>query len=67
MTEDGRVETISTEMIDAGAEALRGRLQGGKMLRDWRQLPNSSKKKWRDYAAVVLTAASTASSKKLER
>lgn len=43
--------------IDAGAEALRQRLQGGKTLRPWPQIPNSSKKKWREYATVVLAAA----------
>lgn len=43
--------------IDAGAEALRQRLQAGKTLRPWPQIPNSSKKKWREYATVVLAAA----------
>jgi hypothetical protein len=48
--------------IDAGAEALRERLQGKKItLRPWRQIPNSSKRKWRDYAAVVLRAAMSVS------
>ena len=44
--------------IDAGADALRERLQGGakQKLRPWREIPNSSKRKWRDYAAVVLCA-----------
>ena len=43
--------------IDAGAEALRQRLQSGKVLRPWSKLPNSAKRKWQDYAAVVLCAA----------
>jgi hypothetical protein len=43
--------------IDKGAEALRQRLQGGKSIMPWIVLPNSRKKKWRDYAAVVLCAA----------
>lgn len=46
--------------IDAGAEALRQRLQGGKSLTSWAVLPNSRKKKWRDYASVVLIAACSA-------
>lgn len=43
--------------IDAGAAALRQRLQGGKKIRPWQELPNGPKRKWRDYAAVVLCAA----------
>src|SRR5271156_5634314 len=45
------------DMIDLGAEALRQQMQGGKQIRAWGTLPNSSKRKWRDYARVVLCAA----------
>lgn len=48
---------IPENEIDAGAEALRERLQGMKKLNPWNRLPNSAKKKWRDYSACVLTAA----------
>jgi len=48
---------ITFSEIDRGARALRDRLQGGKILTDWDDLPNSRKKKWRDYAACVLCAA----------
>lgn len=51
------VKNPTEAQIDVGAEALRQRLQGGKVLRPWREIPNSSKRKWRDYAAVVLCAA----------
>ena len=47
------------EMVDAGAKALRERMQGGKKLVDWERLPNSTKKKWREYSTLVLAAAST--------
>ncbi len=43
--------------IDAGAEALRQREQGGRILRSWDSLPNSAKKKWREKAETVLRAA----------
>jgi hypothetical protein len=43
--------------IDRGAEALRDRLQGGKRLTKWSELPTSRKKKWLDYARCVLNAA----------
>ena len=43
--------------IDRGAEALRDRMQGGKKLTDWEKLPSSRKKKWIEYATVVLNAA----------
>ena len=43
--------------IDAGAEALRRRMQGGKRLTEWDQLPNSTKNKWREYARIVCDAA----------
>jgi hypothetical protein len=48
---------ITDAEIDAGAAALRKRLQGGKKLRPWLYLPTSVKRKWRDYATCVLTAA----------
>ena len=43
--------------IDAGAEALRQRMQGGKLLTEWDRLPNATKKKWREYARIVCEAA----------
>jgi hypothetical protein len=43
--------------LDAGAEALRQRLQGGKKLNTWESLPNTTKNKWREYAEIVLDAA----------
>ena len=49
--------TFDEKEIDAGAEALRQRMQGGKRLLPWQEIPNSTKMKWRDYAVVVLTAA----------
>ena len=52
--------TVPANEIDAGAQALRDRLQGGKRLTEWSELPNSRKKKWLDYAACVLTAAASA-------
>lgn len=51
------IKSPSEAQIDAGAAALRQRLQGHRCLRVWAELPASSKRKWRDYAAVVLTAA----------
>jgi hypothetical protein len=45
--------------IDAGAQALRSRMQSGR-LTDWDRLPNSTKRKWRLHAACVLTAAASA-------
>lgn len=47
------------EEIDAGAEALRQHDQGGKKLRPWAELPNSAKRKWRDRASIVFSAAAT--------
>lgn len=49
---------FTTEQIDAGAEALRQHEQGGKNLNFWDTLPNSTKRKWRDKAMVVLNAVS---------
>lgn len=43
--------------IDAGAEALRQRQMSGKITRPWSALPNSDKRKWREYAEAVLRAA----------
>jgi hypothetical protein len=51
---------VPVNEIDAGAQALRHRLQGGKLLTDWEKLPQSRKRKWLDYAACVLTAAASA-------
>ena len=48
---------IPDEQIEAGAKALRERMQSGRITRPWNALPNSDKLKWRDHAAVVLTAA----------
>ena len=50
---------VSPEEIDAGGQALRDRLQGGKKLTEWSKLPYSRKRKWHDYAACVLTAAAS--------
>ena len=43
--------------IDAGAKALRERQMAGRITRAWDAVPKSEKRKWRDYAACVLTAA----------
>lgn len=48
---------IMERMVDAGAEALRQRLQGGKRLVEWASLPPSRKSKWIDYACIVMQAA----------
>jgi hypothetical protein len=45
------------QQIDAGAKALREKQQAGKRLNEWSSLPNSTKKKWRDHASAVLSAA----------
>lgn len=50
-------DLVSEAEIDAGAAALRERMQSGRITRPWDALPKSDKRKWRDYAAVVLTAA----------
>jgi hypothetical protein len=42
--------------LDCGADALRRYEQGGKMLRLWEDLPNSTKKKWREKADIVVSA-----------
>jgi hypothetical protein len=43
--------------IDAGARALRERMQAGRITRPWAELPKWDKRKWRAHAAVVLCAA----------
>jgi hypothetical protein len=48
------------EQIDAGADALRRRLMSGRALRDWDDLPNPTKRTWRDHAVTVLDAAGPA-------
>lgn len=52
---------MTEQQIDAGAKALRETLQAGKKLNAWETLPNSTKRKWRDYARIVLAAAEAAS------
>jgi len=49
---------ITQEQIDAGAVALRQHEQSGRLLRDWKALPSSTKNKWREKAEIVLRAAS---------
>ena len=56
-----RADATETE-IDAGAKALRDRMAAKKRT-PWDNLPNFRKSKWRDYAAVVLTAVAQATSK----
>ncbi|RWR30528.1 hypothetical protein D2T29_12720 [Sinirhodobacter populi] len=48
---------ITDTMIEAGAQALRERQQAGRITREWGQLPNSDKRKWREHAEAVLRAA----------
>ena len=48
---------FTDEQLDAGAEALRQHEQGGRILRDWSDLPNSDKLKWRKKSLTVLRAA----------
>lgn len=48
--------SFTPDEIDCGADALRRYEQGGKMLRLWADLPNGTKKKWREKASVVLSA-----------
>jgi hypothetical protein len=57
VTQDTQATKQNEEMVDAGGEALRQRMQGGKNIRAWDNLPNSAKKKWREYSALVLHAA----------
>lgn len=54
------VTGISETEIDAGAKALRERMQAGKNLNAWESLPNSVKKKWREHSRCVLVAATIA-------
>ncbi len=58
--QDGGDMTVPENEIDAGGKALRDRMQGGKRLTEWDQLPYSRKRKWLDYASCVLTAAAAA-------
>lgn len=51
------VNQMTDEQVDRGAAALRQHMQGGKQLRKWSELPNTTKKKWRSYATIVLIAA----------
>jgi hypothetical protein len=51
---------VSEIEIDAGAQALRDRQIGGRVLTPWQKLPKATKRKWRDHAAAVLTAAVSA-------
>jgi hypothetical protein len=53
---------VNAAQIDAGAAALRERLQRSqvKNMRHWSEIPNSTKKKWRDYASIVIAAAEQA-------
>lgn len=53
----GETMQITQEQIDAGADALRQKEQGGNISRAWGQLPNSDKKKWREKSATVIEAA----------
>ncbi len=53
------MSSVPDEEIDAGAQALRSRLQSGKRLNDWKTLPSSTKRKWRDHASCVLSAAAS--------
>lgn len=46
--------------IDAGAEALRNHQMSGRVMRPWKNLPNSSKRKWLISSERVLMAAATA-------
>lgn len=48
--------SFTPDELDCGADALRRYEQGGKRLRLWDELPNSTKKKWRNKAAIVLAA-----------
>jgi hypothetical protein len=48
---------MSEPNIDAGAEALRQRMQGGKQLKQWALLPKSTQNKWREYAQIVIDAS----------
>ncbi|MDE2096813.1 MAG: hypothetical protein KGL39_06160 [Patescibacteria group bacterium] len=48
---------FTPKQIDCGADALRRHEQGGKMLRDWEDLPSGVKRKWREKAEVVISAA----------
>lgn len=51
---------VTAEMVEAGAKALRERLQSGKRLNAWETLPNTTKLKWRAHANTVLQATANA-------
>lgn len=48
---------FTDDQVDAGAEALREKEQGGRLLRSWDALPNADKRKWRVKSLAVLHAA----------
>lgn len=48
------------ELIDAGAKALREHDMAGRFTREWDQVPNSDKRKWREKASVVIAAVNKA-------
>ena len=48
--------SFTPDEIDCGADALRRYEQGGRMLRNWSDLPNGTRKKWREKVGVVLAA-----------
>ncbi len=48
--------SINQDQIDCGADALRRLEQGGKMLRNWNDLPRAVRNKWRAKAVAVLDA-----------
>lgn len=50
-------EITRENQIERGAAALRARQQAGRVTRPWSKLSNSDKRKWRDHAAAVLSAA----------
>lgn len=42
--------------VECGADALRRFEQGGRLIREWKDLPAATKKKWVEKASVVLEA-----------
>jgi len=54
------MDEITDAMIDAGAQALRERQQGGKVLNPWSVVTKRNKEKWWGYAHAVLIAAQQA-------
>lgn len=55
--EAGGWRPIDEEMVDAGAQALRLKMQGHKRLNPWCSVSNSAKAKWRILSSLVLRAA----------